>query len=106
MRAPCFNASWPLAELLLTDGALTVRGRPAVLRKVFGGFRGRSTVSIPWTELQTVDSFRSPIPVPGRFGLSFEGASGSWVMFFSLQNTRDALISALRHRGVSVTAEG
>lgn len=100
MRTRFFNASWPLAQLVVTDGAVTVELRSRLLRRLFA----RTSRVIPFGELPIASRVRSPIPGPGGFGLSLESTAGAWVVFYAPRRTIDELVAVLQGRGVSIAS--
>jgi hypothetical protein len=96
-----FNASWPLAELLMTDDVIHVRVRSFVLRRFFARL-WRTSLVIPLAEVQRASLVRSPIPGPGGFGLRFDSRTGDWVVFWGRRLTIEELLAACRACGVRI----
>lgn len=103
MTARRFNASWPLAELVLTDDVIHVQVRSVLLRRLFARV-WRTSLVIPIGQLQRATLVRSPIQGPGSFGLRFDSTAGEWVVFWAVRRTIDELVGVLRDRGVSIVS--
>src|SRR5438046_2457708 len=82
MRWRGANATWPFAELVVSPNELLVRLRSPWLRRLLGPwFPG---VSMPWNEIEAVQTVRGGLPLPLNLGLRIlgRGDQGRHVVFW------------------------
>jgi hypothetical protein len=99
MRYRNFNASWPLAELQITEGTVRVQLRAQAMRRLLGRWLPSVEIELDGTRAEPIRGF-----LPGSInrGVRFVSAAndGTELIFWCSQQA--ALLDSLRERGAQI----